>query len=59
MFKSITDFDIKDISKEFDNRLYNLANQFRKEAASFVIQSANNCWKNYEIQDGMLSTLML
>ena len=58
MFKSITDFDIKDISKEFDNRLYNLANQFRKEAASFVIQSANNCWKNYEIQDGMLSTVL-
>ena len=58
MFKSITGFGIKDVSKEFDNKLYNLANQFRKEAASFVIQSANNSCEKYEIQDGILSTVL-
>lgn len=58
IFTSLSGFDLKDINKEFDNGLYNIANQFRKESARFIILSRNYAWKEYEIQGGMLSSVL-
>ena len=58
IFTSLSGFDLEDINKEFDSGLYNIANQFRKESAHFIILSRNCAWKEYEIQSGMLSSVL-